>query len=560
MKQMINEYKGPKIIMLCVILFLGLLINPLNVRSYEADDFQVLVIYSSSDKELNEHQRLLDLLIGHFTSSITFKHSSEVKTSDIIGVTHLFYYGQVEEKLPEKVIDIINSYPGPIMGIGHNVEQVNQFNFIESTEIEILNDFIVKREHGNSISISSHPMMKLITTREVEVLVEVIQGEKRLPLLIDEAEVLLEVVQEEERLPLLINEKDAYYFASPNLFPPISNFLADELHHFFGINHDTETNAILRLEDINPKTDPEDLFAIAEVLKDRNIPYMASVTPVYVNPKTDEKFYLSDNPGLITILKEMQNNEEHKASIVLHGYTDQYKNAETGDGFEFWDVENNKPLENEGEYIEDRISRGLQELVNYGIYPKAFEAPHYAMSQKGYEVISRFFSTYVGQVQLTDTNWEIMTEAPYITEPKFLKGMKLIPETIRYIRYEEPTSIREMKDRIDEFTIVRDGIIGAFYHPFLGVEGLKELLDEMEKIPNLTWMDLSKMDNKVFNEDGEELINKDQEGESNEIGWMENYIIQLKEVNIVWIVLGFCITGLTGVISYMLFRRKVESI
>ena len=88
----------------------------------------------------------------------------------------------------------------------------------------------------------------------------------------------------------------------------------------------------------------------------------------------------------------------------------------------------------EKEYIETKITSGIHELVKYGLYPLAFEAPHYTMSQNGYKILSEHFSTYVGQVQLSDKDWEIMDTALYSTSPTFFNGMQLLPETMGYVR------------------------------------------------------------------------------------------------------------------------------
>src|SRR5699024_10990440 len=146
--------------------------------------------------------------------------------------------------------------------------------------------------------------------------------------------------------------------------------------------------------------------------------------------------------------------------------------------FEFWDVENQMPIyhgpeeevvqlsvddfesqekyeahqsaneEYERRYIENRLTRGVQELANYGLYPLAFEAPHYTMSQNGYQVASNIFSTYVGQIQLSDENWEIMDTTPYATQPTMLNGMVLLPETIGYVRPEADEREQAMLDSV----------------------------------------------------------------------------------------------------------------
>ena len=87
----------------------------------------------------------------------------------------------------------------------------------------------------------------------------------------------------------------------------------------------------------------------------------------------------------------------------------------------------------ETNYIQTKINKGINELVSYGLYPVAFEAPHYTMSLNGYKVVSNYFSTYVGQVQISDKDWKIMRTSPFLTAPTFLNGMTLLPETIGYV-------------------------------------------------------------------------------------------------------------------------------
>lgn len=293
------------------------------------------------------------------------------------------------------------------------------------------------------------------------------------------------------------------------------------LHDIFNVHHDTKHPAYIRLEDVHPLVDPNNLKQIGEILKEKNIPYMVAVIPVYTNPETGEKHHFSNSPKLLKVLKEMQRNG---GSIVLHGYTHQFRDSETGEGFEFWDVEHNTPIyalpnepftllkesnfdtkaeyesyidnlkQFERDYIETKLTRGIQELVTYGLYPLAFEAPHYTMSQNGYTVVSEYFSTYVGHIQISDRDWKVMDTTPYITSPSFLNGMQLLPETLGYVKPDDSEAVQNMMKEAKRFQLTKDGMLAAFYHPYLGVEGFKELIEEMERLPNISWIDLKQMD------------------------------------------------------------------
>lgn len=527
-----RTYINWKIIM-SIALMIGLIYAPTTKAA--AKDPKVLVIFSSQDNQVDEHQRLLDMLISHFTEDISFKSSTEVEAGDMKGVTHLFYYGQTQEQLPPKVIDILAAFNGTVMSIGLNIEQQQAiFPFIKASQTELYTEELYLPEENKTIKVDPTNIIQIETT----------------------AETLIEAKQVKQSYPLLVKRENKYYYATNNLFPPISNFLAEALHEVFNTEHQAPTQAYLRLEDVNPASDSKQLMEIARILERRDIPYMVSVIPVYLDPQTDLEYHIKDAPDVRAALKYMQDNG---GSIILHGYTDQYENTKTGDGFEFWDTTRNSPItQNEQKYIKNRIQQGLQDLVEYELYPLAFEASHYAMSQNGYKLLSEYFSTIIGQLQLTDKDWRIMTESPYITKPTYLHGMQLLPETIRYVRYEDPQSIQEMKSRIHDFTTVRDGVIGGFYHPFLGVRGLIEILDEFEKIPGVQWIDLKKLKNTVKAEgiwiesDNGKMdwdIDRDSFVDGKVIPLSLAELFHLFRDNSLWVLMGAAFTLLIAVVS-----------
>ena len=69
----------------------------------------ILVVFSSQNDEIDEHQRILDMLLGGFTDNIVFKASSQVVKNDLEEVTHLFYYGQQREVLPKAFLEIVKN-------------------------------------------------------------------------------------------------------------------------------------------------------------------------------------------------------------------------------------------------------------------------------------------------------------------------------------------------------------------------------------------------------------------------------------------------------------------
>lgn len=468
-------------------------------------DIKTLVIFTSESGEMDEHQRLLDLALGHFTENITYKSSEEITPNDLEGKTHLVYYGQAEATLPLQVSQVVSSFEGPTMAMGHNIEQLGEsYSFL--------------KVDGEAVVTQLDYVGDEAKTREIEpnLLVETTSDESATP--------LVQGRGQEGQFPLITHSDKNYYYASDTLLPPYSVYFSQALNTFFDKETIDVTPAYIRLEDVHPLSDPEHLMDVAEELAARDIPYLIAVIPVYTNSETGKDYHFGDSPEVLDALRYMQANG---GSVVLHGYTHQFRESETGEGFEFWDVEHQSPIYHgpeedftllspedfqnqedydaymeankqvERTYIEDRLTRGVQELTNYGIYPLAFEAPHYTMSQHGYTVVSDMFSTYVGQIQLSDENWEIMNSTPYASKPTMLNGMRLLPETIGYVQPESEIPVEEMMTEADLYQVTEGGMVAGFYHPYLGVAGLQELLNEMEQIENIEWIDLKEGDNTV---------------------------------------------------------------
>ena len=75
---------------------------------------------------------------------------------------------------------------------------------------------------------------------------------------------------------------------------------------FFRSDHSATHPGYIRLEDVHPLVDPEPVREIAKILKEKNIPYMVAVIPIYTDPESGEKHTFADSPELLKTLKEMQ--------------------------------------------------------------------------------------------------------------------------------------------------------------------------------------------------------------------------------------------------------------
>lgn len=452
----------------------------------------VLIIYSPSDDNDLTQIRLLDSIVGQFTNNITimdaghFTHAATDQYSDVI------YFGLKKDIVPLDVKNFIEDFKGTAFVIGYNIEQFDKrYSFITTDREELL----------TSIQFTDKNIQEMLPEDRIAV---------RINKTLQAKNILLGQTKEGTTNPIMVSKDNSYYLSCESLFNPMGNLLSEVLHDLYSKN--AQHKIYLRLEDIHPKTDPDTLLEIAKYLKKEHVPYMAVVIPEYTNQKTKQTLHLADSPKLVKTLQYMQANG---GSIVLHGYKHQYRSQETGEGFEYWDVKNDRPilqrpndkitsdsitkegLAYEHQYILNSIRQGVQQLVAHKLYPLAFEAPHYAMSQMGYDILAKHFSTYIGQAQLTDKTWKSVYAPLSESQPRFLKGMTLLPETLGYMEQGNPRALSVMKQTALDYEKYSGSYLSCFYHPYLGVDTLKKVVTMLKALPNSKWVNLKEEKNVV---------------------------------------------------------------
>lgn len=483
------------------------LAEPVFAWGHPAQGEKVLVVYTTEGDEMSEDVRMLDLVLGHFRPNLSYVNDAALSASDLEGVGHLVYYGVSAKKLSNESLKMMNGYRGSFLAIGKNAEQLGErFSFLSlNQQVEI--NMVSKADDADQELLDQNILVEKVALKQGETLLVAWKGAYA--------------------YPLLVKSGDSAYFASAHLDAPFNNFLAEGLHSIFGEQHVGGRLALIRLEDVHPDSDPKLLREAGDFLAGKGIPFTIALIPVYINPDTRQTLHLKDKPELVEVLRHLQ---DAGAGIVMHGYMHQYRNTETGEGFEFWDVKNNSPIfgppdeeitlkkryefatqteyeayrtsirDYEASYIRTRVEAGIRELTELGLVPVGFVAPHYTISQQGYEIVSQYFSYILGQVQLGDSDWKRMGTAPFITKPAFLHGMTLLPENVGYYDPSSLTPIEDINGKRKQMRFVRDGMLGMFYHPYLGVEHLKEMIAYTETIPDLSWIDLRRMSGVKIND------------------------------------------------------------
>src|SRR5207237_240857 len=95
---------------------------------------------------------------------------------------------------------------------------------------------------------------------------------------------------------------------------------ADVLHDILGQPQDASHLAYLRIEDVNPASDPNRLRQDADVFAANHVPFMVAFIPFYVDPARHIRISLAQAPEMLRALRYV---ETKGGTILVHGDTHQ---------------------------------------------------------------------------------------------------------------------------------------------------------------------------------------------------------------------------------------------
>ncbi len=263
---------------------------------------------------------------------------------------------------------------------------------------------------------------------------------------------------------------DSFYYVG---FHPTSYIVSggahlifmDLMHEVYGVTR--SKFALIRLEDVNPTSDPDNLAEITSYLSEMNVPFTVSLIPFHLHE--NRLTTLREKDDLVKVLKSATNRG---GEIVLHGLTHQHT-GETGVDSEFWNEKNGAPLEEEG-YVKSRIEIGLEELKASGLLGSnsGWETPHYKAGKLVYD--------------LFEAEFDLIYEAPhwnydlgFLPYPVIRRNSVYVPTNLGY--YRGDLSSQQIEEKLTKAKLLQElqfgGVASFFYHPSLGLERLKPLID-----------------------------------------------------------------------------------
>ena len=431
------------------------------VRAEETSKIEVVIIYEEPYHESNPDFNLVAAFyenLGHFSVEISTLASRAWEKGKLQGYNVVIYIGNRPRELSGEMLEEISSAPY-VLWLEDNIEDLARVKGWQDFKFYGKCNYFV-RLYAGGMSTLLDPYVPLYLAQPGA-----------------EAEILATVSNMKDTLPVMWQRDNIFYLGKLDFSFPFDLLLGDVLHQILPCHEKPGYKVLLRIEDVSPFTNPENLQKLIDVALYHDIPYAIAVTPFARNKGQEAS--LSQARELVKVLRKAQ---ETSGFIIMHGcYHSNEYSPETGEGFEFWNPKDEKPMEEEPEFTRQRIEKGLKELAKAGIYPAAFEAPHYAMSSKSYAELARYFSTYVGQIQLSDETYKASLELPYKVTSYRLPGMKVWPETLGYVDPGDVMAVAKIREKARFHKILPHVETCVFYHGFLSPEGLEEVIDSIEK-------------------------------------------------------------------------------
>lgn len=280
-----------------------------------------------------------------------------------------------------------------------------------------------------------------------------------------------------ESVPYVLRSGQFWYFAGPassfTLESDASLVLADLLHDILGVKHPEEFRALVRIEDVSANSDPEDLRRVTDILAARHVPFQIALIPLFRDPINHVDQSLAEQPDVVEAVHYMV---AHGGTVVMHGVTHQLHGV-SGDDYEFWDSLTRRPTTDGAlSLVKSKLQRGLEECFAAGLYPLAFETPHYAASLEHYRSLATVFSHCYDRRILSEVD-EIQQYFPYATTD--ILGEGIIPENLGYVPEEKPEA-DPIINAGHRLKVVRDPIASFFFHPFMPSRYLEQILTALQ--------------------------------------------------------------------------------
>lgn len=274
-----------------------------------------------------------------------------------------------------------------------------------------------------------------------------------------------------ERLPYALKTGNFWYLADmPFVYVYERDrylVFADLVPLMLGYDNSCEPRAIIRVEDVSPNDSVSSLARVFNLLSEEQIPFGVATIAKYENQPGKLLLSWADNPAALAELLAVQSGY---GQILLHGYTHSYPGLPnplgiSGVDWEFWDITTDSPIAGlTAAMAAQRVKDGRDELLSYGLWPRAWVTPHYAADPDYYKNFKEVFWRYFERRTLKSGNTVVGQFFPYPVRDINNRAL-VLPENTNFIS--EGNLLPDILETARANLAMRCPWIGTFFHPFL---------------------------------------------------------------------------------------------
>lgn len=426
--------------------------------SVDIDPISTLLIYSvpNSHDPQKEISTFIDILESHWNVSIEAVRYSDISYSKALTYSHIILLEQNADTDAISLFNkIVENTKNKTYWIGFNQDTLtrNKVTIIDSIQIKNVLYKNVSFEVDEYFRITgTAPQKDLLTLASYTDVRDITH-----PYI---------TMRDDKNLSALTVLPSVYKIDSHSL-----PFL-DTFHYFFGhhFSNVSKSSALLRLEDVNVYTyySGRKLNQITKYLTQSDTPFQIAFIPRYVNPAENIDMTAEESPRFISAIQKML---ENGGILVQHGYTHQVNDEVTAIGYEFWDAQNNRPLQFSSIkaatlYPLSKINAAQEamSLANLPV-PDIWETPHYTESRIDNEVFNHRYPL----------RYEHIPGVGSLPFAASIDGTIYIPENLGYI-----TDSEQPKDKatlLKQLSTFEDPVASVFWHPWRSKSELIELVN-----------------------------------------------------------------------------------
>lgn len=490
-------------------------------RAVTTNDYRsVIIYYDEHTNDFNFGKLYVNQLrnyLGHFKTQTDYADVETYSSGDMTDYDAVFYIGSwfrdlniPERSLPDSFLTDVADRDDPTVWINYNLDHLmSSTNDVSRFGLQYFS--VISSGKYDRVSYKGQDLFKFWRNEQTNYQ-EVIQVNITNTAVATEIATAFSTIDTNSpAIPYAVRGSNFWFFGD-NLFSfdvdmSRSMVFADQLHDILGTSTPTNLRAIVRLEDINADfTSTNAMIQIAEALHDRGIRPAWAVISRFIDPNRNINELMSENREFMRALRTCQ----RLGGILLshgHNHTNPEENEISGEGYEFWNNDLNRPLTNDSlAYAEGQIEAAYDEFGNSGFRLRIWETPHYEASLSTYVAISRkyrymyerFRAFNLFPDELTDAEIETIsanTNETQIFSTQYLPyvsynstwGTTVLPENLNFFEigffdsYGLEMTASNKLNYARQLSVVRDAVASFYFHPVEGVELLTNFIHQLEQ-------------------------------------------------------------------------------